>query len=63
MYGAFLIIGSFIFGLIRAYAPKLLFMSIFGTIAGASSSQHRAVVLILLVHSGYLLRTCPSLPI
>ncbi|KAJ6506182.1 hypothetical protein C8R47DRAFT_1037328 [Mycena vitilis] len=33
VYGGFLIIGSFIFGLIRAYAPKLLFMSIFGTIA------------------------------
>ncbi|KAJ6538107.1 hypothetical protein B0H19DRAFT_1079182 [Mycena capillaripes] len=33
VYGGFMIIGSFIFGLIRAYAPKLLFMSIFGTIA------------------------------
>ncbi|KAJ7619832.1 hypothetical protein DFH06DRAFT_1482861 [Mycena polygramma] len=33
VYGGFLITGSFIFGLIRAHAPKLLFMSIFGTIA------------------------------
>ncbi|KAJ6556814.1 hypothetical protein DFH09DRAFT_987191 [Mycena vulgaris] len=33
VYGVFLAIGAFIFGLIRAYAPKLLFMSIFGTIA------------------------------
>ncbi|KAJ7132494.1 hypothetical protein C8R44DRAFT_978049 [Mycena epipterygia] len=33
VYGGFLAIGAFIFGLIRAYAPKLLFMSIFGTIA------------------------------
>ncbi|KAK7002342.1 hypothetical protein R3P38DRAFT_2729656 [Favolaschia claudopus] len=33
MHGAFMIIGNLIFGLIRAYAPKLLFMSIFGTIA------------------------------
>ncbi|KAJ7160023.1 hypothetical protein C8R43DRAFT_1064102 [Mycena crocata] len=33
IYGVFLAVGSFIFGLIRAYAPKLLFMSIFGTIA------------------------------
>ncbi|KAJ7257147.1 hypothetical protein C8J57DRAFT_1136056 [Mycena rebaudengoi] len=33
VYGAFLVFGAFIFGLIRAYAPKLIFMSIFGTIA------------------------------
>ncbi|KAJ7177207.1 hypothetical protein C8R46DRAFT_1188789, partial [Mycena filopes] len=33
VYGGFLAIGAFIFGLIRAYAPKLLFMSIFGTVA------------------------------
>ncbi|KAF7369614.1 hypothetical protein MVEN_00292200 [Mycena venus] len=33
VYAGFLIIGNLIFGLIRAYAPKLLFMSIFGTIA------------------------------
>ncbi|KAJ7719305.1 hypothetical protein B0H16DRAFT_1897243 [Mycena metata] len=33
MYGAFLAVGFFIFGLMRAYAPKLIFMSIFGTIA------------------------------
>ncbi|KAF7303825.1 hypothetical protein MIND_00612300 [Mycena indigotica] len=33
IYGVFLAIGAFIFGAIRAYAPKLLFMSIFGTIA------------------------------
>ncbi|KAJ7763952.1 hypothetical protein DFH07DRAFT_956227 [Mycena maculata] len=32
VYGGFLIIGALISGLIRAYAPKLLFMSIFGTI-------------------------------
>ncbi|KAJ7513178.1 hypothetical protein B0H11DRAFT_2303465 [Mycena galericulata] len=32
MYGAFLAVGTFIFGLMRAYAPKLIFMSIFGTI-------------------------------
>ncbi|KAJ6565829.1 hypothetical protein DFH09DRAFT_1472533 [Mycena vulgaris] len=33
VYGAFLGVGAFIFGLMRAYAPKLIFMSIFGTIA------------------------------
>ncbi|KAJ7595105.1 hypothetical protein C8J56DRAFT_1013068 [Mycena floridula] len=33
VYGGFLIFGSIIFALIRAYAPKLLFMSVFGTIA------------------------------
>jgi hypothetical protein len=33
-----MIIGNLIFGLIRAYAPKLLFMSIFGTIAGEHGS-------------------------
>ncbi|KAF7348773.1 hypothetical protein MVEN_01396800 [Mycena venus] len=33
MYGAFLGVGAFIFGTMRAYAPKLIFMSIFGTIA------------------------------
>ncbi|KAJ7478392.1 hypothetical protein FB451DRAFT_1452874 [Mycena latifolia] len=33
MYGAFLAVGASIFGLMRAYAPKLIFMSIFGTIA------------------------------
>ncbi|KAJ7054138.1 hypothetical protein C8F01DRAFT_1164075 [Mycena amicta] len=37
IYGAFLAVGAFIFGAIRAYAPKLLFLSIFGTIASASS--------------------------
>jgi hypothetical protein len=33
VYGCFLGLGAFVFGVIRAYAPKLLFMSIFGTIA------------------------------
>jgi hypothetical protein len=33
IYGCFLGVGAFIFGLVRAYSPKLLFMSIFGTIA------------------------------
>ncbi|KAJ7235265.1 hypothetical protein C8J57DRAFT_1572433 [Mycena rebaudengoi] len=33
VYGGFLVIGTFLFGLMRAYAPKLVFMSIFGTIA------------------------------
>ncbi|KAJ6610792.1 hypothetical protein B0H10DRAFT_2059028 [Mycena sp. CBHHK59/15] len=32
VYGVFLAVGAFIFGLMRAYAPKLIFMSIFGTI-------------------------------
>ncbi|KAJ7186248.1 hypothetical protein B0H12DRAFT_1173827 [Mycena haematopus] len=33
VYAGFMIAGNLIFGLIRAYAPKLLFLSIFGTIA------------------------------
>ncbi|KAJ6554824.1 hypothetical protein B0H19DRAFT_1263119 [Mycena capillaripes] len=33
IYGAFLAIGTFIFGAMRTYVPKLIFMSIFGTIA------------------------------
>ncbi|CCM03466.1 uncharacterized protein FIBRA_05599 [Fibroporia radiculosa] len=33
MFGAFLAVASFIFALIRAYMPRLLIMSIFGTIA------------------------------
>jgi hypothetical protein len=33
VYGCFLGVGAFIFGLARAYAPKLLFLAIFGTIA------------------------------
>lgn len=33
VYGVFLALGAFVFGLVRAYAPKLLFLSIFGTIA------------------------------
>ncbi|KAF5353705.1 hypothetical protein D9758_008696 [Tetrapyrgos nigripes] len=33
MFGAFLGVGVFFFGLIRAYAPKLTILSIFGTIA------------------------------
>lgn len=33
MYGVFLGFGAFIFALMRAYAPKLALMSIFGTIA------------------------------
>ncbi|THU86398.1 hypothetical protein K435DRAFT_822159 [Dendrothele bispora CBS 962.96] len=33
MFGLFLGIGTFFFGLIRAYAPKLTILSIFGTIA------------------------------
>ncbi|KAF8206811.1 hypothetical protein K438DRAFT_1816457 [Mycena galopus ATCC 62051] len=33
VYAGFLIIGNLIFALVRAYAPKLLFLSIFGTIA------------------------------
>ncbi|KAF9261644.1 hypothetical protein L218DRAFT_961130 [Marasmius fiardii PR-910] len=33
VYGCFLGFGAFIFGLLRAYAPKLVFLSIFGTIA------------------------------
>ncbi|KAF7313882.1 hypothetical protein HMN09_00546000 [Mycena chlorophos] len=33
IYGVFMVIGGFIFGALRAYAPKLIFMSIFGTIA------------------------------
>ncbi|KAG7095005.1 hypothetical protein E1B28_005799 [Marasmius oreades] len=32
VYGCFLGFGAFIFGLLRAYAPKLVFLSIFGTI-------------------------------
>ncbi|KAJ6524375.1 hypothetical protein B0H19DRAFT_1386198 [Mycena capillaripes] len=33
MHGAFLVIETFIFGAMRPYAPKLIFMSTFGTIA------------------------------
>ncbi|KAF8880565.1 hypothetical protein BD779DRAFT_1548971 [Infundibulicybe gibba] len=33
VYGCFLVASTFFFALIRAYAPKLLFMSVFGTIA------------------------------
>lgn len=33
MFGAFLVMATFFFGVIRAYAPKLTLMSIFGTIA------------------------------
>ncbi|KAI0764943.1 hypothetical protein C8Q74DRAFT_1430417 [Fomes fomentarius] len=33
VYGVFLAFGCFLFGLIRAYAPKLTLMSVFGTIA------------------------------
>lgn len=33
VFGCFLAIGTFIFALVRAYAPKLTFLSIFGTIA------------------------------
>ncbi|KAK1223613.1 hypothetical protein PQX77_013510 [Marasmius sp. AFHP31] len=32
VYGCFLGFGAFVFGLVRAYAPKLVFLSIFGTI-------------------------------
>ncbi len=33
VYGVFLGFGCFLFALIRAYAPKLTLMSVFGTIA------------------------------
>jgi hypothetical protein len=33
IFGVFLGIGTFIFALIRAYAPKLTLMAVFGTIA------------------------------
>jgi hypothetical protein len=33
VFGCFLAVGAFFFGLVRAYAPKLILFSIFGTVA------------------------------
>ena len=33
VFGVFLAFGTFLFALIRAYAPRLTLMSVFGTIA------------------------------
>jgi hypothetical protein len=55
--------------LIRAYAPKLIFMSIFGTIARAYSlfliplSLYFQASLISYLNSGYILLNRPPLPL